>query len=409
MKRVIYITLCVFLFASCNKENGEPTPQKPIVISLDAPQKTKVQQDNDFAFDFLQRSVNAFDDANVVLSPISVSLALGMVWNGADGDTKTKMETALKMSGLSVEQINEYYKLMQTSLPRIDPKTKLSIANSIWYKNGFQVYRDFLETNKEYFNSEVAALDFTNPQAVKTINDWCAKNTNNLIPKVLDYIPGDAVMYLINAIYFKGTWSTQFDKERTFETNFYNEDNTTNLVKMMSVTESFNYTEDESAQYLELPYGSGFFNMTFILPKGEKTTTDIIDNINISKWNDIQNQMYSQEVVVRIPRFKTKLQYLLNDVLQAMGMTSAFGDFANFSKISMEDIFISRVLHDTYIEVTEEGTEAAAVTTVEMVEFASEEPQNVVFFANKPFLFLIHEKSTGIILFIGKIGNVEKF
>lgn len=410
MKKIIFLALSIILLGSCNKENTEnptnpETPENP--ITLETAQKTKVKQDNDFAFDLLKKSVSTLDDANVVLSPISISLALGMVWNGSDGETKKGMETALKMSGLSVEQINEYYKLMQTNLPTIDSKTKLSIANSIWYKQGFEVYKDFLETNKKYFSSEVSELDFLDPKAVEIINNWCAKNTNNLIPMVLKYIPADAVMYLINAIYFKGIWCTQFDKKQTFETNFYNEDNTTSKINMMSLKDTFNYSENESVQYLELPYGNGAFNMTFILPKGDKNVSDIIEEINLSDWNNSLKDLSKQEVLVRIPRFKTKSQYLMNDVLKMMGMSSAFSMQADFSKIAPASIYISRVLHDTYIEVTEEGTEAAAITTVEID--VTSVLDNHIFTANKPFLFLIHEKSTGIILFIGKIGSLTKF
>ena len=258
--------LLVSLLISC--DNTNPVPDRTAdPINLTAVQKQRVAQDNEFAFDLMNRTMAGTSDENVFISPLSVSIALGMARNGAIGVTKTEMETALKMEGLTDAEINEYYKLMQTTLPDLDPKTRLTIANSIWYRNTFSVKAGFLKTNTDYFNSEVAALDFNSPDAVKTINKWCSDHTNGLIPEVIKTIDPAQMMFLINAIYFKGTWVKQFDKKDTRESDFTNELNQRVKVNMMNITDTFAYTEDDYAQYLDMPYGNQAFSMTVILPK----------------------------------------------------------------------------------------------------------------------------------------------
>ena len=407
MKQFILLSIIALLSYSCN--NDIPTPAleaKP--INLTTIQKQRVDQDNDFAFDLMNQTLANTSEKNVFISPLSVSIALGMVRNGAIGTTKTEMETALKLKGLTDQQINDYYKVMQTTLPSLDPKTKLSIANSIWYRNTFDVKADFLKINTDYFNSKAAALDFNSPKAVETINKWCSDNTNGLIPKVIDQIDPDQMMFLINAIYFKGTWAQKFDKKDTQEAIFTNELSQKLKVNMMYRKDTFGYAEDELAQYLDLPYGNKAFSMTVILPKGTNKAGDVFKTITSEKLNQTLGQMNVQKVIVSFPRFKVKNNFKLNTMLQSMGMQKAFQVSADFDNISMlKPLFVGFVQHDTYVEVTEEGTEAAAITTVGV--FTESMPNYPSFIANKPFAFIIREKSTGVILFMGKMGHVEKF
>lgn len=409
MKKLFLFLSLVLTFAACNNENEPasqlPSEAKPITLSKEL--EKRVGQDNEFAFDLFRQVLNFSKDTNVFISPLSVSIALGMTWNGAAGETKSEMESALKMSGMSVEEINEYYRILQTTLPTIDPTTKLTLANSLWYRSDFQVKPDFLKVNIDYFDAYVRELDFSKAWAVDTINQWCAKKTNNLIPSVLDYIPENAVMYLINAIYFKGIWRHQFDKKNTTQADFTNEADEKVKVNMMFQKDTFAYAEDEHAQYLDMPYGNKAFSMTVILPKAGKTTSDLLEYLTVNQWNSILQSLAMREVEVYFPRFSSKNKFLLNDPLIDMGMRLAFTDNADFSNIADENLFISRVLHNTYIEVTEEGTEAAAVTVVEVENTLV--PMIPVFQVNKPFLFVIRENSTGVILFIGKMGNVKLF
>lgn len=379
-------------------------PAKPILLRVGM--QERVKQDTDFAFDLFREVLKASEEPNVFISPLSVSIALGMTWNGAEGDTKTGMETALQLSGMTPEEINEYYQIILESLPNLDKTAKLHLANSIWYRKGFSVKAPFLQANKDYFKAKIEDLDFAHPSALKTINNWCAEQTNNLIKEPLDRISADAMMYLINAIYFKGIWVNKFDKANTLDADFYTEDGKVNSVKMMNQIEVFQYMEDETAQYLNMPYGNQAFSMTVVLPKEGVTTQEALETIDTDKWNRIIYAM-NHEVDVFFPRFKVEAQYILNKSLSNMGMDQAFSNKADFSGISDVPLHISRVIHSTFCEVNEEGTEAAAVTIVDMELTSAPAPEYAVFNANRPFIFMIRENSTGLILFIGKMGAVE--
>lgn len=405
MKKFLLFLLPALLFYACEQPDVKLKEAEP--IPLKSGMEKKVQQDNEFALDLFRKTIASTNEKNVFISPLSVSIALGMAWNGADNETKTEMETALKMSGMTVSQINEYYQIMQTALPDVDPSTKLNIANSLWYKQGFLVKGDYLQVNKNYFNAEIRELDFAKADAVDTINQWCADKTNNLIKKPLDQISAEAVMYLINAIYFKGIWVKQFDKKQTFETNFNAEDGEQVRVKMMQQLDTFAYYQDELAQYIDMPYGNKAFSMTAILPNEGKTTNDVLNTLDLQKWGNVVSHMTSQKVQVYFPKFKTKGKYELKNPLMEMGMLKAFSDEANFSKISDYKLIISRILHSTYCDVNEEGTEAAAVTIIEFKNTSL--PEYPTFYANRPFIFVIREKSTGVILFMGKMGKVELY
>jgi len=410
MKTILSLVILLTLLSACTV--NEPAPGKTAdPIELTAAMQQRVGQDNEFSFDLLKKTIANTTERNVFISPLSVSIALGMVRNGAEGVTKTEMNSTLKMNGLTDTEINEYYRLMQTTLPTLDPKTKLSIANSIWIResNDFQVKPPFLKTNSDYFNTYVKMMDFNQAWAVDTINGWANRKTNGLIPKVINGIDPTTMMLLMNAIYFKGTWVTQFDKKATTESNFTDEDGQSLKVNMMIVTDTFAYAEDAKAQYMNMPYGNKAFSMTVILPKQGKTTTEILNTMTAASFTSVVDKLEKQKVHVYFPRFKVKQTFLLNKMLQDMGMKKAFQENAELDGIAaLKPLFVTFVKHDTYVEVTEEGTEAAAVTTVG-VGTTSADPLERYFIADRPFLFVIREKSTGIILFIGKMGNVEKF
>ena len=384
-------------------------PDEAKTIQLTANQGKRVTQDNEFAFDLLKKTITASGETNVFVSPLSVSIALGMTWNGAIGTTKTEMEAALKMNGMSATDINDYYRIMLSTLPSIDPTTKLSIANSLWYRTGLEVKPDFLKVNSDYFNAYIKQMDFSQAWALDTINNWCAKKTNNLIKNPLDKISPDAVMYLVNAIYFKGIWRKHFETKNTQEANFTNELGNQVKVNMMYQKDTFNFVQDDNAQYLDMPYGNNAFCMTVILPNDGKTIDNVLNYLTTDSWNNTIKYSQTKVVEVYFPRFKTQNKFLLNDPLKNMGMNLAFTDNADFTNIANAPLKITRVLHDTYVEVTEEGTEAAAVTIVEVGITSVLNAPIPVFRVNKPFLFVIREKSTGVILFIGKMGNVDKY
>ena len=377
-------------------------------IKLKPEMEQKVKQDNQFAFDLLKTVYNNESNPNIFISPFSVSMCLSMVLNGANGSTRSEIENTLQISGFSLDKINEYYRILHEELLKIDPTTQLGIANSIWYDKNFPVKSDFQETNKNDFNAEIEKVDFKNKATIKQINDWCAKNTKNKIPEIIDDIPEDAVMYLINAVYFKGMWREKFNKSATTEKKFYANDGT-EKVQMMIQNNDFDYYSDENAGYLELIYGNQAFSMITILPHEEKTINDIINNLNENSWNDAIQGLHVSKVDLQLPRFKIECKYLLHEtILPVMGMKIPFTEFADFSNISDIPTCISQVIHKTYLDVNEEGTEAAAATSVGMMMTSAPMPtQAINYNVNKPFILVIRERSTGIVMFIGKVGNPQ--
>lgn len=407
MKKLMMFLLLLSFLPSCEMLQDEEENVKPKEIVLRAPLQKRVVQDNDFAFELLRKTIENNDDENVFLSPMSVSIALGMALNGAENETETQIASVLQLRDMTYAEINEYYKIMQSNLPGVDPKVKLSIANAVWYDKLFNVKQSFLDVNAENFDAYIKMLDFQSPAALDTINSWCSRKTNKLIPTILDEIPAEAVMYLTNAIYFKGLWSKKFDKKNTREAEFRNQSNQNVSVNMMSLKDTFMYYEDETAQYLSMPYGGKAFSMTVMLPVEGKSTDSLLVGFDATKWQNIQTGMTGREVQVFMPRLKVENKFKLKETLEDMGMPVAFTPMANFSGISDTPVMISDVIHKTYVTVDEKGTEAAAVTAVQF-EYTSI-PEYKLFNVNRPFVFIISEKSTGVILFAGKIGNPAKY
>jgi serpin B len=368
-----------------------------------------IESDNNFGLDFFQKVATENTTENIMVSPLSVALALGMTYNGSGGTTRDAMKETLKLGNMTDDEINASYKSIIDQLLKLDPKVILNIANSIWYKLNFPVQNEFIALNKEYYYAEVNELDFYAPGAKDIINGWVNNKTKGLIPAIIDEIPPEAVMYLINAIYFKGTWTYEFDPDDTKEQDFHTEGGMTEKVDMMQMEADVLYTGNDLFDAISLPYGDGQFNMFIMLPKTGKSTADIVAELNNDNWNTWLNSLGKQKVVVKLPKFKFEFFRLLNDDLTSMGMGIAFDpDSADFSGINPDrELYISRVLHKTFIEVNEEGTEAAAVTAVEIGETSYNPNERINFTADHPFLFAIHENSSGTILFMGRVNLPE--
>ncbi len=407
---ILHFSFFIFLFStgfsSCSKEetylDSEPKP-----IRLSADQQAMVQNGQGFAFDLFREVVaNAKEEENVFISPLSVSLALAMTYNGADGTTKTAMHDAMQLPDLPTDKINEAWQQLIKDLQSVDPKVLLTIANSIWYDHMFQVEPPFISTNRTYYNAEVRALDFTDAGAVDIINQWVAENTNKLIEKIIDNIPQEAVMYLVNAIYFKGQWTYEFDPAATQQESFYLADGTTKMVDMMSQSADMNFYRHEQFRVAELPYGRGNYSMIVVLPNHDVSMASITQQLDNTFWNDLSEKHFSKrELVVSLPKFRFAFEQKLKDALTNMGMGIAFApNMANFSGINpLAELFINEVFHKAFVEVNEEGTEAAAVTAVE-VGITSVGPDTPEFFTvNRPFLFFIRETTTNAIIFAGRV------
>ncbi|MDR3060825.1 MAG: serpin family protein [Dysgonamonadaceae bacterium] len=404
----LIIPILLFLWACSDDVNDSDNFPDAKPVDLRSELRPRIEQDNLFAWDLFKTLSGETEDPNIFISPLSVSMALSMTMNGAKGATREEMETALRISGFSEDEINEYCKTLREALLKADPLTQINIANSIWYHMGFPVENYFVQTNKIHFNAEVREVDFMDPQTTDRINRWCADNTNNKIPKIIDGVSADVVMYLINAIYFKGMWRMKFEKNNTQLKPFYTAEGQSESVKMMKMTSEFNYTSDNQAGYLELPYGNNAFSMVVILPHEDKTIDDVVANLNADAWNRNLKTLGAVKVNLELPCFKSECEYRLPTVLNKMGMVIPFTRLADFRGISRGGgLSISDVIHKTFIEVNEEGTEAAAVTVVSMFTSSSsqQQPPVIDFFVNKPFLYVIKENSTNVILFAGKMSR----
>jgi serine protease inhibitor len=401
MKLQIFVCLTVAVFISCSHQSTEPvgSTDQPIIRELNTLEKSVVSSDNSFGLKLFSH-INAFElNKNVFISPFSVSMALGMALNGADGTTLDSMKKVIEHSDFTMQEINESYKNISSILSHLDSKVVFQIANSIWCRNDFIVLPTFLNDCHEYFNAEVASLAFSSPGAVQTINGWVNSKTNGKIPTILELIPPDVVMYLINAIYFKGAWTYQFDPAKTTDATFTTSMGSPVTCSMMTQKTTYAYKETQEAQIIDLPYGNRLFSMTIILPKEGINIDRFACELTQQRWHELVNNLDSIEVSLSLPKFKLEYEKQLNDELKAMGMSIAFGFSANFSRIA-SGIWIDEVRHKTFVEVNEEGTEAAAVTIISFVRGLPP-----VMSVNRPFIFAIREQQSGTILFVGKIVN----
>ena len=415
MKKLFFYAglLSLLVAAGCTLNGDEPKPEPPIIdppMRVELKKAEKVARDNAFTFDLLRAVRKHTTDANVFISPLSVSMALNMTLNGAVGATADEIRAALREWGYSTADINAYCRELREALLRADPKTTIGIANAIWYRQGATVKAPFIEANRTYYDAEVQALDFSSPTVVGTINGWCAQKTNNKIKEIVKQVDPTTFMYLINAVYFKGAWTTRFEKKNTHSMIFRRADGSTQTVQMMNIMDTFRYASSDVCDYLEMDYGNHAFSMVIMLPKDGKTTRDVIAMMDGKKWADAIQSLTLKEIHVLLPRFKAECEYPMHEhILPDMGMKLPFNpmlaDLSGIADISaFGRLFISSVIHKTFVQVDEEGTEAAGITLVGIENSV----KSSFFMVDRPFLFAIREKSTGVILFIGEIGEIGR-
>lgn len=396
----ILFTLIISLFYISCGDNPVASPPR----ELSDLEKQLVASDNKFGVKLFKEIVAEAHDKNVFISPLSVSMALGMVLNGADGQTKTDMQQTLEVAGLSDDQINTSYRSLIDLLRELDPRVTFRIANSIWYRQGVTVAPQFLDTNRTYFDAVVEALDFDAPEAVDTINAWVADNTNGKIEKIVEKIDRETIMFLINAIYFKGDWTQKFDAELTKDGSFRLPDGAEKQVPMMHIEDTFRYLETDLFQAIDMTYGDSLYSMTVMLPQPQQSLDGLIGELNAGHLAQWTQGFSSQIVNLTIPKFKLEYEISLKDVLTRLGMGIAFDRYqADLTRMFAGDLDarISRVQHKTFVEVDEKGTEAAAATSVEVGVVSV--PPVFDMTIDRPFLFLIREHHSQTILFIGQV------
>ncbi len=397
------------LVSGCSSDVCDDCNQLPQLKPLTAEEETVVTSANDFAFDIFDRLNQKNADKNFFISPLSISTALAMTANGAAGETKTAIRQAIHLEDLDNAAMNEAYRELVKFLLELDDKVILEMANSNWYKDVYHIRETFRKILLEYYDAEVKAADFSDPATKDLINGWIEDKTHGKIKDMLDQIPSNAVMYLINAIYFKAQWKYKFDENKTEDRDFYPEDGSEIRVPTMysNGVKVSRYNAD-GFQYIELPYGNGQFNMTILLPDRDKTVDEVISGLDALSFAGYAKEADTATVEVYMPKFKMKYKTILNDVLSDMGMGIAFNGSADFSNLFEEqlNLEISRVIHQSFIEVNEEGTEAAAATIVEILKTSigpGEDPKVIII--DRPFAFFITEKHSKTVLFAGKMLN----
>ncbi|MGA2280345.1 MAG: serpin family protein [Verrucomicrobiota bacterium] len=377
-----------------------------VLAAAPADQEKLASANTGFAFDLLKQIAGEQPGTNVFISPFSVSTVLQMVANGAAGDTKAEMQRVLKTTALPAETLNAAGKNLNQSL-NSQTNVILNLANAIWYKEGFHLKPGFVSANRNFFSAELAGVDFAKPESAQIINDWADTSTHGKIKQVVQW-PFDPLtrVILANAIYFKGKWDRPFDKQATKDHTFgVLPGGTPKQVPMMWQHGRFNYQQGDGFQAVRLPYAGKRLQMYLFLPDTNSSPIKFLADLNADTWRDkILPGFQDKTGTLAVPRFKLDYDVILNDPLEALGMRRAFSNGADFSAMADEPLFVSEVKQKSFVEVNEEGTEAAAVTTVTMhalAVFRPEKPFEMI--VDRPFIFVIGDDSTKSILFMGLV------
>jgi len=364
-----------------------------------------------FAFKLFAELTKSTSEKNVFISPASVTLALALAYNGARGETERAIARTLELGEIDLDALNRANAALIESLRALDPQVVLAIANSLWAQQGMTFDPAFLRRNREFYGAEVATLDFGDARAAAAINDWVVRNTNGKIDKIVDRIDPSALLFLINAIYFKGNWARQFDPRRTRDLPFTLPDARQKQHPLMAQSGKFDYYAGQGFQAISLPYGAGRASMYIFLPEQRSNLRAFQRELGHKSWDAWMRHFRQSEGTIVLPRFKLSYEVTLNDALKALGMAIAFdGRRADFSAMIADgkpSPNIDEVRHKTFVEVNEEGTEAAAVTSIGMVRTSMMPQRSFSMVVDRPFFCAIHDNHTGTLLFLGSIVDPE--
>ncbi len=400
MKNRLLCSVLAVVVALCFAATGESPAGAEIV-----------QADNEFGLKLFSELFEQKPEDNIFISPTSIAMALAMTWNGAEEETRDAMAEVLGISGIEVLDVNIANSSLLAALKTADPKVQLEIANSLWGREGIPFSEKFTQTNVEHYEAKVTDLDFADPKAPDIINAWVKEKTHDKIERIVGKIDPLDVLFLINAVYFKGKWTNEFDKDLTQDQDFHLLDGSTKQYPMMRREDDYLYYEDDGFQAISLPYGDERFSMLVFLPGSETGLEAFVQGLNPENWNLWLDRMSMMEGEIVLPRFKLEYEKTLNDALSALGMGIAFdpsqADFYGMLDAPIDMAFyISQVLHKTFVEVNEEGTEAAAVTSVVMALSAMPmEKETFTMVVDRPFFYAIRDERTGAILFLGTVTD----
>lgn len=418
--------ILVFLLAGCAGVQTPVAPDKPpaatpvaastpapqlSAVSLPAPAETAdpavVEGVNGMGIDMLKRLYPDMAGENFMISPTSISLALSMTMNGAEGKTLEQMRDTLHFTGIDMDTVNEAQRDLISILRNPDgsEKVRAEIANALWARQGIDLLEPFRDACREYYGADTRFLDFDDPEARDTINNWVDTETHGMIPTIVDEPIGrDTVLFLIDTLFFDGKWTEPFDVENTADGVFTKADGSTVTTPMMSAVEEVEANTGPDADWFGKTFGeTGRLEMLFIRPKGDLNA--LIRDLSPEKLAQMIEGRHKTDVHMTVPRFSYDTSLRLNEVLIAMGMEDAFdegrADLSGMGRLGRGNPYISKVLHKTRVEVKEEGAKAAAVTGVAVDTRAAGEP--TVISLDKPFLYLIRDTWTGAVLFVGVV------
>ena len=407
-KTLILACMIATAFVSCSKEDPEITIPERVDIVLTKSEAEVLEAGTDFSFDLFREVASRNGYGNIFISPLSAHIATCMLANGAEGETYSQIVKTLGYEGFSINDVNSAYSTLVSGLRKVDTSTKLEIANALWVNKIFPVSKTFADGMAKNYDAYVKNLDFGSRDAVKTINKWCSDKTEKMIPDFLKELEPDDVMLLMNALYFNGKWKEKFDKAQTVEDSFSTLDSKSVKKEFMRISKKFSYaeTEDEKIRMCELPYGNGAFVMDIILPDQDVDFKSFIDKMTGEGWINMFTYRGTHKIVLALPKFKMEAEYDLKDALSAMGMERAYDPKkAELKKMCSNDdwqLWVDRTIQKSVIEVDEDGSKAAAVTTHVIKGTTSPGPEAVInFTCDHPFMFMIRETTSGAILFMG--------
>ena len=415
MTKLFMLSGAIMLATSCgttNKSTSTEEASKPQTnkeydnmdaeyLTLSDAQDRIIAQNNAFAVKLFEKTAKM---QSTVISPVSVSYLMAMLANGANGQTKADIMKALQLTDNDLDEMNALYRMMIQRCGSLDKETTLRIANYFAMNKDVELKDAYANNMKTIFNAGIESLDFTSPKTTAHINNWCKKNTNGMIPSIINNVDANASAYIMNAIFFNGTWADKFNKSNTKNENFKGYTRDITMVPMMHKSDKLLYWANDMYAAVRIPYGNGSYTMTVMLPNEGKSIDEMLksmENADFTAWRQDAEQCI---VDLKLPRFTTEADVTLNNIISELGAANIFSSKADFTNIANTNMFVSQMFQKAKIEVSEEGTKAAAVTAAIMTMSAlpTEEPKHVTFHANRPFVYMITEANTNAIFFMGQ-------
>lgn len=415
MTKLFMLSGAIMLATSCgttNKSTSTEEASKPQTnkeydnmdaeyLTLSDAQDRIIAQNNAFAVKLFEKTAKM---QSTVISPVSVSYLMAMLANGANGQTKTDIMKALQLTDNDLDEMDALYRMMIQRCGSLDKETTLRIANYFAMNKDVELKDAYANNMKTIFNAGIESLDFTSPKTTAHINNWCKKNTNGMIPSIINNVDANATAYIMNAIFFNGTWADKFNKSNTKNENFKGYTRDITMVPMMHKSDKLLYWANDMYAAVRIPYGNGSYTMTVMLPNEGKSIDEMLksmENADFTAWRQDAEQCI---VDLKLPRFTTEADVTLNNIISELGAANIFSSKADFTNIANTNMFVSQMFQKAKIEVSEEGTKAAAVTAAIMTMSAlpTEEPKHVTFHANRPFVYMITEANTNAIFFMGQ-------